>query len=68
MLQCTKLPYFTNVEFIIMSDLGVLSLRRTHLERLDLIQDILLQGISTTAEVCPCKTGLVAKEEQISAS
>jgi hypothetical protein len=46
MLQCTKLPYITNVEFIIMSDPVVLSLRRTHLEILDLIQDILLQGIS----------------------
>jgi hypothetical protein len=46
MLQCTKLPYVTNMEFIIMSDPGVLSLRRTHLERLDLIKDILLQGIS----------------------
>jgi hypothetical protein len=34
------------MEFIIMSDPGVLSLRRTHLERLDLIKDILLQGIS----------------------
>jgi hypothetical protein len=38
MLQCTKLPYVTNVEFILMSNPGVLSLRRTHLERLDLIQ------------------------------
>jgi hypothetical protein len=46
MLQCTKLSYVTNVEFTIMSDPGIFILRRTHLERLDLIQDILLQGIS----------------------
>jgi hypothetical protein len=44
--KCTKLPYVTNMELIVMLDPGVLSLRRTHLEILDLMQDILLQGIS----------------------
>jgi hypothetical protein len=44
--QCTKLPYVTNVELIVMSDPGVLSLRNTHLESLELMQDILLQGIN----------------------
>jgi hypothetical protein len=44
--QCTKLQYVTNVELIVMSDPRVLSLKRTHLESLDLMQDILLQGIS----------------------
>jgi hypothetical protein len=44
--QCTKLPYVTNVELIVMSDPEVLSLRKTHLESLDLKQNILLQGIS----------------------
>jgi hypothetical protein len=43
---CTKLSYVTNVELIVMSDPGVLRLKRTHLECLDLVQDILLQGIS----------------------
>jgi hypothetical protein len=44
--QCTKLPYVTNVELIVMSDPGVPSLKNTHLESLDLMQDIMLQGIS----------------------
>jgi hypothetical protein len=44
--QCTKLSYVTNVELIVMLDPGVLSLKRTHLESLDLMQYILLQGIN----------------------
>jgi hypothetical protein len=44
--QCTKLPYVTNVELIVMLDPRVLNLRRTHLEILDLMQDIMLQGIN----------------------
>jgi len=44
--QCTKLLLVTNVELIVLSDPGVLSLRNTHLESLDLMQDIMLQGIS----------------------
>jgi hypothetical protein len=34
------------VEFIVMLYPRVLSFKRTHLESLDLMQDILLQGIS----------------------
>jgi hypothetical protein len=37
------------VEFIVMSNPGVLSLRRTHLESLELMQDILLQGINNNS-------------------
>jgi hypothetical protein len=44
--QCIKLPYVTNVELIVLSDPGFLSLIRTHLEIRDLMQDILFQGIS----------------------
>jgi hypothetical protein len=42
-----KLPCVTNVELAIMSGLGVLHLKRNHPSIMDLLPEILFQGISS---------------------
>jgi hypothetical protein len=48
--QCTKLPYVTNVELIVMSDPGVLHLKRSHPGIMDLLPEAIQASWTSTCK------------------